>query len=562
MKKYLLSLILLPLLLSTSCSNKNSSSIVIDTVIKSPNEDGGLEGNADKDTVEAQDPSVLKDFLLNVSNEKYYKYEITANIQGNESHFVNYTTPYAWYEENDDPSLSFGYAEEFNTGAVFKYYLDEENNTAIPSIYEYVGIGDSISKLTGLYSPLTITHVNLFQSNMDEFSAISEGTNKFLITDSNTASIFQFLTTFGNSITNFINAVYVEILDEEGLQFRSICDLGELGTIEGIFTPTKNLKNAFIHDLIVTGKLKGVDYHEDVNDFFTKVMPSNNFVLHGIKQNANILENNDDPYTIHCTKEYFFLEYSLELQKQGYQNFGYVYFPKNTTVTYKEDVNGVPMNKTQTLSYSACYSFFQNNNGEFVIDKFIGPTENGATKYKEVDQLPETGDYNTFYIVEENGIKVAYEYREISNGVFGWALYDNWFNSVGDFPINGVMASFYVGSTALAKIGSLYFEQNLKNPNEYYSKDLSVIGVLANGLFGWGFQHTDTWMDFIETAKLKVNKNLTNEILSYDLCLDVRARLNGGEEELHEISYNIDSFGSANVVEVDNFLNKIKGGKI
>ena len=69
MKKYLLSLILLPLLLSTSCSNKNSSSIVIDTVIKSPNEDGGLEGNADKDTVEAQDPSVLKDFLLNVSNE-------------------------------------------------------------------------------------------------------------------------------------------------------------------------------------------------------------------------------------------------------------------------------------------------------------------------------------------------------------------------------------------------------------------------------------------------------------------------------------------------------------
>ena len=76
MKKSLLSLLLFPLLLSTSCSNNISSSEVIDTVIKSPNEDGGLEGNADKDTVEAQDPSILKEFLLKVAQENYYKYEI------------------------------------------------------------------------------------------------------------------------------------------------------------------------------------------------------------------------------------------------------------------------------------------------------------------------------------------------------------------------------------------------------------------------------------------------------------------------------------------------------
>ena len=556
MKKFFLPLLLIPLLLSTSCSNNQTSSS-ISSIIKSPNEDGGLEGNADKDTIEAQDPTVLKEFLLKVATQKYYTYEVTANINGNKTHFINHTAPYAWYEESDNPANSFGYAEEINTGAVFKYYISDDGKNAIPSIYEYVGIGDSITKLTGLYSPLTITHVNLFASNMDDFSAITQGTNKFLITDSNTASIFQFLTTYGNSITNFINSVYVEILDEENLRFKSTCDLGNYGTIEGIFTPTRNLKNSFVNDLVLKNELTGIDYHKDVNDFFTKVMPSNNFVLHGIKQDANVLEDTgDDPYTIHCTNDYFYLEYSKSLQAQGYQNFGYVYLPKNTTVTFKDELNSVPLNKTQTLDYSACYSFYKDNNGEFVMNKFIGPIESGID-YIEVDNLPETGKYNTYYIVEENGVKVAYEYREISDGVHGWALYDTWFNTVGDFPINGVMASFYVGSTALTEVGSLYFEQNLNNENEYYSSNLSVIGVLANGLFGWGFQHTDTWMDYIEGSKLRVNKDSSNQVTSYEMCLDV---FNNGDSKIHEISYEIDSFGKGNVIEVDNFINQIIGG--
>ena len=120
--------ILATLILLTGCNSSNdknsldlSNSLspnygdVVDTIIKSPNEDGGLEGNAEDDLVKPQDVSVLKNFLLNVAVETYYTYEVTATVDSITSHFVQHFTPNAWYEENDNEELSFGYAEEKDT---------------------------------------------------------------------------------------------------------------------------------------------------------------------------------------------------------------------------------------------------------------------------------------------------------------------------------------------------------------------------------------------------------------------------------------------------------------
>ena len=192
MKKTILTILLTSLLLLPSCKSKDEENLII----KSPNEDSGLEGNASDDKVEAQDASVLKDLLLQASAIEYYTYEITCNVIGNQAHFYNYVTPYAWYEENEDYTTSFGKAQEGKNGAVFKFYLNEEGNEVIPSVYEYEGYNNLI-KTTELYSELTFTHINLFSEYANTFSAISAGYNKFLITDGNTQSIFQFMSTYG-----------------------------------------------------------------------------------------------------------------------------------------------------------------------------------------------------------------------------------------------------------------------------------------------------------------------------------------------------------------------------
>lgn len=577
MKKITLPLLLVSLLLGTSCKSEHTSSSTNsnvnnfnssqEVIIKSPNEDGGLEGNADNDTVEKQDDSILKEFLLDVSSEKYFSYEVASTVSGSETHFINYFTPYAWYEENDNPSLSFGYAQEKDTEAVFKYYIEDEN-IAIPSIYEYTGYNDDVSKLTELYSPLTLTHVNLFnEDNMADFSAISYGVNKFLITDSNTASIFQFMTTFGTSITDYIVATYIEILDIEGLKFKSICDLGDYGTIEGIFTPTKDLKNAFVNEMIEDGVFKGIEYHEDVYEFLNNKISTNNYILRGIKQQSNSDYESIYPYIIHCTNDYFYLEYNekflktlSESDRKKYSNYGYAMIPKNTPITYYElQENGTYLEKTQTLSYTSCYGFKQKEDGTFFFDFFKGPLENSGLEYREVDSLPETGEEGKLYIIEEAGKKVAYEYRETTNGM-DYVFYSNWFNSVGDFYINDSIATFYLSGTALSSIGALYFEKSLTQEDEYFSNNITILGALANGLFGWGFQQTDTWMDYVKNSKIRINRNADNEITSYDIGLDIMAKVNGSEAGLNEISYTIDSFGEGNVQSVEDFLATTLGG--
>ena len=84
----------LPLLLTlsailVSCQNQ--------TIIKSPNEDLGLEGNASNDKVEDNSIEELKSLLNSASHVTKYSYEITATILDDSTHFINYFTPYAWY---------------------------------------------------------------------------------------------------------------------------------------------------------------------------------------------------------------------------------------------------------------------------------------------------------------------------------------------------------------------------------------------------------------------------------------------------------------------------------
>ena len=280
MKKLYIPILLITSLLATSCSNTS-------LVIKSPNEDKGLEGNAENDKVVQQDQTALKDFLLEVAEVEYYTYEVTSKVSGNESHFIDYFTPNAWYEENDNPSLSFGYAQEKDTLAIFKYYINEETEEVIPSIYEYTGIGNEIKKLTNLYDTFTIASIGMLKNNMDDFSATSQGLNKFLITDSNTSSIFQYMTTFGSSITDYIVATYIDIIDEDELIFKATTDLGAYGSIEAIFTPNDDTKINYVNDIVESGYLTGVDYHEDVYEFLNNKINTNNYVLHGIKQKLN-----------------------------------------------------------------------------------------------------------------------------------------------------------------------------------------------------------------------------------------------------------------------------------
>ena len=567
MKKNYLAYLLTSLMLVSGCdanlsstSSNVNNNISNEVIIKSPNEDGGLEGNQEDDKVEKQDSEVLKTFLTKCAKVKKYTYEVTSTVTGNETHFINHFEENAWYEENDNKELSFGYALEIDTNYLFKYYLSEDETTAIPSIYEYEGLNNDIFPITELYGPFSIAHINILQYSMDEFSAINKGLNRFLLTDTSTSSIFQYMTTFGTSITNYIVATYIDIIDNKELIFKATCDLGEYGLIEAIFTPKEETKISFVDSLVKEGSLKGISYHNDVYDFLNNKMNTNNFVLKGIKQRNSDGIETPYPYNIHCTNDYFYLDYNPEFiatlseeNKKLCVSYGYMLVPKGTTITYLDNNE----EKTQTLDYTSCYRFKKNENGNFYFDLFKGPLETDGLTYKEVDALPNNGEKNVLYIVEENGKKVAYEYREIKDGEYGFALYSNWFNSVGDFYINDSIATFYLSGTALTSIGCHYFEKSRTNENEYYSNNTTIIGALAHSLFGWGFQPTTTWMDYIQDARIVIDEE--NE--SYNIVLDVLAMLNGSSYGIQEVYYTVSNFGNGNVNEIDTFLNSIIGGE-
>lgn len=545
LKKVLLSS--LSLLSLISCSSN-----VID-ITKSPAEDGGLEGNASSDTVAKADSKALKTVLEKASKIKKYTYEIKSNVIGYESHSIMHYTPNAWYEENDVSSLSFGMAQTYGKKEVFRYYLNE-NNEVIPSIYEYAGLTGGMDKLVDLYSSLSSAHINMLKDTLDTFEAMYVSTNKFLITDSDTASVFQYMTTYGTSITSHINGTYVEILDEENVMFKVTTDLGEAGNIECIFVDkTKDgTKIDFVNELIEKNQLKGVDYHQDIYDLFSNKLASNNYVLEGTKL---VDDSTTHRYNIHCTNDYFYLEYTEPYKNQGYKGFGYVMIEKGNEITLS---NGDKIK----LNYDACYSFKEDSKGGYYFDKLIGPIQTDGLSFVEIDNLNEltSPKTNTYYIVLEDGVKRVYEYKEVSEGKYGLTYVMDWFNSVADFPINDVSASFYFTSNGLTNLAPMFYEQDLKDSSLYHCKDKDVMGLIANGLFGWGFMSTTTWMSYVTESRVKINK-VDEEIISANIALGINASINGGDYKEQVVYYEVKDFGKGNVESVDQFISTYLGGE-
>lgn len=550
-KKLIFALFLLPLIL-VSCNNK----IVDSNFISS--ERFGLEGNADLDQVEKKDSSQVLAILKKAANISKYSYETTVNVSGIESHFINYFSPTAFYEDNDVSSLSFGYGEEKGTKAVFKYYLSEDKKTVNNSIYEYEGTSGDIKKLTGLYSSLSVANIGMLKTSMSDFSASYVSGNKFILTDLNTASVFQYMTTFGSSLINIMSGVYINIINFDTTEFNVIVDCGSYGTIESSFKP---ISGESITDVVEKGidlgTVKGVDSYSDVDRFLSQAS-TNNYVIEGIKMHE-VNGDTNPGYKVHLTNSYFYVEY-LGDQGKNYDNFGYAFLKKGQKITvktkqkdgsFKDEIIG-------PLNYDACFEFNKGQDGTFYFDLFKGPVEGDNQKYQEVSELPETGDTSILYIVsnKQTNEKEVYEWIKVDGDKYGWSRYSSWYDNVGDFAINDASASFYLsGTSGLTKLGGHFFEKNLSKENAYYSKEVDILSMLANGLFGWGFQPTTTWISYVKNSFLEItDKDADGNINKANFGLGVQASVNGGENKIQEIYYTYDFTQKGNVKEVEDFF--------
>ena len=194
-------------LVLTSCSGT--------TIIKSPNEDGGLGGNQEQDKVEKKDVEALKNFLNQVATNEYYSYEVNAKVSVTSTHFKSYYTPNAFYEKNDDHNFSIGYGQNINTKELFKFRMSEDMKEVYPSLFVYSTLGSN-RKVKNLYNPVeTIPNFTFLKDSMETFSAEYISGNKYLITDPTVSSVFQYMTSYGTAIQEFVTAVYVEIVDSE-----------------------------------------------------------------------------------------------------------------------------------------------------------------------------------------------------------------------------------------------------------------------------------------------------------------------------------------------------------
>lgn len=529
--------------------------------IDSPSINGGLEGNEAEDNFTLENSTSVVDILTKASKITKYKYEVNINLLGTTESFVQYFTPNAWYLEYGNEN-DFGYAQTLNEKYLFKYYIDEEAQQVYPSIYEYGGY-ESNSIISGLYTPLTIASASLLTysiSDFDEEDYKYLGANKFIILDSNLMSVFQFMTTYGSSIADYINSFYIQIIDEKSNIFETILDLGSYGTITGKFTPLNETKIDFVNQAVLDG-LEGVLENSSIKEAMS-LLDNNNFTIHGIKMiEANGYEH-EPPATIYCTNDYFVYDYN----NVNYKNFGYAFIKANTIVPlYDVDENGNLLGtyKNTMYRYDGCYFFQIENDGQIYFTRFNGPIENESTKYIYVDELPEVGEEGYLYICEnEEGKLVVYEYIK-TNDVYEWKIYSDWYDSVGDFYVFNYGATFYPSSTVLTSLSSSLFEKiDYKDSYEtnFYSLNSDITSALASGLFGWGFQTSTTWMNYITKAYLNINYSSNNEIDSIDFGLGVTATVNGTYGE-QKIFYNYSNFGETKFESVETLINSFQKGE-
>ena len=536
--------LLIPLLL-TACGPTTTTSL------KSPAEDGGLEAGQENDSVVKTDSSTLKTFLEKVAKNEFYSYDLTMTIYGDSIHFKNYYSPNAFYEHNDVFENSIGYAQNKN-GEVFNFRLSEDFSTIYPSLFVYYNYND-LTKVNDLYDALlTIPNFTFLSYSMDDYSAEHIAGNKFLITDPNISSIFQYMTSYGTSIQEFVTGLYVEILDDENLSFRSTIELGSAGTIVGIYQKGDCVPVLEANNKIIKGELDGIEYHEDIGNFFD-LANQDNYTINGIFEKMTTGQQTSYPQNYYCTKDYFYIEY-LEPYSQNYHNWGYALIPANTEITYYDFVDGVKgQAHTQTLEYDACYRFRKYNN-EFIFDFFKGPVEDSNTKFLKVDKLPETGRTGIFYIVydSEKGKNEVYVWGSDSNGIPVFQNYGEWFDTVGDFFITD-SATFYLGSSSVGLAGKYYFEQSIDDENKYFTRNKDILAGLAQGLFGWGWNPTNTWMDYILGSTITLRKDSKQNITEADIAMQIEL-----STEVKEMYYTLKDFGSTKVTDVEEFLKGVK----
>lgn len=372
MKKLLLLTLPLAFIGLTGCET-----IVTSTTIDSAYE-GGKEGNEDSDLdPDYGDDTALTDLFTRVASITSYSYQLEMNLASDESTFTQYFSPNAWYVDYgaDSNVESFGYAQELNTHEVFKYYLEGED--IYPSVYEYGGY-DELEPLTSLYSWITVATTTMIADTLDTLTYIRTSLNRYALTDTDTMSIFQYMTTYGSSITNYINACYIHIDSLEENRFTTTIDLGDYGSIRGIYTPLDTASNpvSVVNEAVLNG-LEGVASNPKVAEA-ASLINNNNYRLRGINVSSSSEPN---AYQIDCTNDYFYFQFQGEYAEE-YPNFGYAFLKGGQTIPVIE--NGV---RTEyNLNYDAFFSFALDENGEFYFDQFAGPIESGGS-YLKVDSF-------------------------------------------------------------------------------------------------------------------------------------------------------------------------------
>ena len=531
--------------------------------LDSPSYDGGLAGDEANDIFDAENDKNIEVLLENALEITKYTYEVDVNVNGITETYTQYYTPNAWYTEGGTDS-DFGYAQTNKEKYLFKYYLNEEATEVYPSIYEYSGYYNN-EITTGLYSPLTIANIGLLKETLDTLRQEGYqylGGNRYVILDSETMSVFQFMSSYGSSLSNYISSCYVQIIDLESCIFETTLDLGSFGEIKGRFTPQETTKIDFVNDAIINDGLQGVREFSEVSEV-SNLLKENNFTLQGIRLIEPSGLTSSSETTIYCTNDYFLYDYKND---EKYTDFGFAFIKANTEVPiYYKNAETGELSSTPIMTkyaYDGCFEFERGNDGIIRFVEFIGPIENESTKYVYVEELPATGESGYLYICEDKltGVVNVYEYVLI-NGKYQWNIYSEWYDTVGDFYVYNYGATFYLGSTAFTALAASLFEQQTPGTanHKYFSSNLDVISAITNGLFGWGFQDSSTWLEHVTNSYLEINYGTNNEISSFDLGVGVMASVGGGMNGEQKISYNFSNFGTTTVEAVDNMLSELYG---
>lgn len=553
MKKNKLIFPLISILLLSSCSGDNINSIF----------NSGFEKNQDQDSLIQGDIDDLIDVLTRASVQEKYSYHTTLTIGTNSEEFIDYFTPYAWYEDSITyPSTSFGYAQDTRY-RVFKYYLDEENN-AVPSVFLDNEEAESSIGI-GLYDTFMIASLSLLKGYITESYMAENGEiattsspNSYTLTSDAVQSIFQFMTTYGTSIAGYVQSYVINIDNLKTGEFTSVVTLSSsAGIISSKYTPLETTPIDSVNDAARGGTLNGVKYHSDVLSFFD-LAAENNYVLTGPRVKENGLLAEEYNFKVNCTEDYFFIDYIDET----YEDWGYMYIPSGNEIRYTTSEGG---SYVLNNAYDSCFGYYRNSSGEYAFDSFIGPVSEEYTfiAIDGYDNLPETGDESYYYIVKnattgENSVYIwtVVETDAEGNDVYGYEVFSSyWYSNVGQFYINDASATFYISSQAsLLGSAQYYYEQSLTDENYYTTSNSTITSSLANGLFGWGFQQTTTWMDYVNYSFLRINKNSAGEIESAELGLNVSAIRSGTSVSL-DVYYEISDFGNANIDVIDTFYN-------